>query len=61
LFLSDGRIALDNNAVERAIRNAVERAIRPIALNRKKRAVRRSRRWCPELGRHRLADRKQQA
>jgi Transposase IS66 family len=45
-FIDDGRIELDNNAVERVIR--------PIALNRKKCALRRLRRRRRTMGRHRL-------
>ena len=53
LFLDDGRIEIDTNVVERAIR--------PIALNRKKRAVRRLRPGRRPLGHHRLADRDRKA
>ena len=49
LFLTDGRIEMESNAVERTIR--------PIALQRKKRALRRPRRRCPKLGCHRVAHR----
>lgn len=49
LFLSDGRIEMDSNAIERTIR--------PIALQRKKRALCRSRRRGPKLGNARVAHR----
>jgi hypothetical protein len=48
-FLDDGRIEIDSNVVERSIR--------PIALNRKKCAVRRLGWWRQALGGHRSADR----
>ena len=48
-FLTDGRVEIDNNTVERTIR--------PIALNRKKRPLRRPRCGGRKLGRHRLAHR----
>ena len=37
LFLDDGRVAIDNNAAERAIK--------PVTLGRKKLSIRRLRRW----------------
>ncbi len=53
LFLDDGRVEIDNNTVERAIR--------PLALTRKKRAVCRLGRWGRALGCRRLAGRDLQA
>ena len=49
LFLTDGRIEIDNNPVGRTIR--------PIALSRKKCPIRWSRSWSPKLGHARLVDR----
>jgi hypothetical protein len=48
-FLDDGRIEIDSNTVERSIR--------PIALNRKKRTLRRSRSRRRSLGHHRFTHR----
>jgi hypothetical protein len=53
LFLDDGRVELDTNAVERSMR--------PLALTRKERAVRRLGRGRRALGRGRLAGRNLQA
>ena len=52
-FIDDGRIELDNNTVERSIR--------PHHAQSQKCTVRRIRRWCRTLGRHRVSDRDLQA
>jgi hypothetical protein len=52
-FLDDGRIEMDTNCVERAMR--------PIALNRKKQSLRWPRRRRGQLGVPRIADRNREA